>query len=186
MITKYFSTNSLAEMEISLRQAAEDQGYTILGVYDLSGRLRDKGYPTRHEVRVFELCHPATYCKMLERDPVTAAVLPFRIAAHAVEGGVQLSAISLAPLAFTLDLSEADPLLLNVEMRIREIMAAASKPRQAPAPPASRQRIDPSRHQGAMEGQMDRMRGQIPQRIDRKGTKVEDLAGTGVHDAQGG
>ncbi len=29
-------------------------------------------------------------------------------------------------------------------------------------------------------------RGSIPQRIDRKGSKVEDLAGTGEHDAAGG
>jgi hypothetical protein len=30
------------------------------------------------------------------------------------------------------------------------------------------------------------MRHTIPQRIDRKGTKVEDLAGTGQHDSPGG
>jgi hypothetical protein len=29
-------------------------------------------------------------------------------------------------------------------------------------------------------------RGTIPQRIDSKGTKVEDLAGTGQHDSPGG
>jgi hypothetical protein len=38
---------------------------------------------------------------------------------------------------------------------------------------------------GATEDQMD-VRGTIPQRIDRTGTKVEDLAGTGTHDSSGG
>jgi hypothetical protein len=38
---------------------------------------------------------------------------------------------------------------------------------------------------GATEEQMD-SRGTIPQRIDRKGTKIEDLAGTGQHDSPGG
>jgi hypothetical protein len=38
---------------------------------------------------------------------------------------------------------------------------------------------------GATEEQMD-LRGTIPQRIDRKGTKIEDLAGTGQHDSPGG
>lgn len=38
---------------------------------------------------------------------------------------------------------------------------------------------------GATEDQMD-MRGTIPQRIDRIGTKVEDLAGTGEQDSPGG
>lgn len=38
---------------------------------------------------------------------------------------------------------------------------------------------------GATEDQMD-IRGAIAQRIDRKGTKIEDLAGTGEHDSSGG
>ncbi len=38
---------------------------------------------------------------------------------------------------------------------------------------------------GATEDQMD-IRATVPQRIDRKGTKVEDLAGTGEHDSSGG
>ena len=38
---------------------------------------------------------------------------------------------------------------------------------------------------GATEEQVD-MRSTIPQRIDKAGTKVEDLAGTGVHDGSGG
>jgi hypothetical protein len=38
---------------------------------------------------------------------------------------------------------------------------------------------------GATEDQVD-TRDTIPQRIDRKGTKVEDLAGTGQHDSPGG
>ena len=38
---------------------------------------------------------------------------------------------------------------------------------------------------GATEDQVD-LRGTIPQRIDRLGTKVEDLAGTGEQDSPGG
>jgi len=38
---------------------------------------------------------------------------------------------------------------------------------------------------GATEEHVD-ARDTIPQRIDRKGTKVEDLAGTGQHDSSGG
>ncbi len=38
---------------------------------------------------------------------------------------------------------------------------------------------------GATEDQVD-MRDTVPQRIDRLGTKVEDLAGTGEHDGSGG
>jgi hypothetical protein len=38
---------------------------------------------------------------------------------------------------------------------------------------------------GATEEQVD-MKDTVPQRIDRKGTKIEDLAGTGEQDSQGG
>jgi hypothetical protein len=38
---------------------------------------------------------------------------------------------------------------------------------------------------GATEEQVD-MRDTVPQRIDKKGTKIEDLAGTGEHDGSGG
>jgi hypothetical protein len=38
---------------------------------------------------------------------------------------------------------------------------------------------------GATENKTD-MRGIVPQHLDNKGTKVEDIAGTGEHDSQGG
>ena len=38
---------------------------------------------------------------------------------------------------------------------------------------------------GATEDQMN-VRGAVPQRIDKKGTKIEDMAGTGEHDGIGG
>jgi len=38
---------------------------------------------------------------------------------------------------------------------------------------------------GATEDQMD-MRGTVPQRTDKVGTKIEDEAGTGEQDSQGG
>ena len=38
---------------------------------------------------------------------------------------------------------------------------------------------------GAKETEVD-LKDTVPQRIDKKGTKVEDLAGTGDHDSSGG
>ena len=44
---------------------------------------------------------------------------------------------------------------------------------------------DRSSNLGATEGQVS-ARATLPQRIDCHGSKVEDMAGTGQHDAQGG
>ena len=41
------------------------------------------------------------------------------------------------------------------------------------------------RHIGATEDQVD-MKDTVPQRIDKQGHKLEDMAGTGEHDSQGG
>ena len=38
---------------------------------------------------------------------------------------------------------------------------------------------------GATEGKVD-MRDTVPERINKQGAKVEDMAGTGEHDSQGG
>lgn len=38
---------------------------------------------------------------------------------------------------------------------------------------------------GATEDETD-MAGTVPQRVDNRGTKIEDIAGTGEHDSQGG
>jgi hypothetical protein len=38
---------------------------------------------------------------------------------------------------------------------------------------------------GATENEMN-MRGTVPEHMDNRGTKVEDIAGTGEHDSQGG
>ena len=40
-------------------------------------------------------------------------------------------------------------------------------------------------HNGATEDQVD-MKATIPQRIDRHGSKAEDIAGTGEHGSSGG
>ena len=59
-------------------------------------------------------------------------------------------------------------------------MAAAHLPEKAvPSPDRKLSGI------GATENQMD-IRGAIAQRIDSKGSKIEDLAGTGETDTKGG
>jgi hypothetical protein len=52
-------------------------------------------------------------------------------------------------------------------------------------PPPADARVRKLSGIGATEDQVD-MRDTVPQRIDRLGTKIEDLAGTGEHDGSGG
>ena len=49
----------------------------------------------------------------------------------------------------------------------------------------SQKAAEADRHIGATEDQVD-MRDTVPQRINKKGDKLEDMAGTGEHDSKGG
>jgi hypothetical protein len=90
----------------------------------------------------------------------------------------------MSPLDFCRLLNRPDlaPLALPLENLLRSILDEASKPSDA-----IMQAAGGKRHGGlgATEEQMS-LRGAIPQRIDQRGTKVEELGGTGEHDAQGG
>ena len=64
------------------------------------------------------------------------------------------------------------------------IVVERSAPPPSPASPAASSAVTDS-SVGATEGQVD-MKDTIPERINKQGTKVEDIAGVGGHDSQGG
>ncbi len=70
---------------------------------------------------------------------------------------------------------------------IREIAGAKRLGSRAPVSPAGSAASTGPYDQslGATEDEIN-MSGTVPQRIDKRGSKVEDLAGTGAHDAPGG
>jgi hypothetical protein len=63
------------------------------------------------------------------------------------------------------------------------VVERAAPPPGAPGATRNAAATDPS--VGATENKVD-MRDTVPQHVDRKGTKIEDIAGTGEHDSQGG
>jgi hypothetical protein len=111
-----------------------------------------------------------------------SAFLPCRIAAYSQAGRVTLA--SLSPLEFCRVLNRPDlaPLAAPLEELLLRIMEEAAHAAAVPESPAA------GKHRGglgATEEQMN-VRGSIPQRIDCRGSKLEDVAGTGEHDSQGG
>jgi hypothetical protein len=63
-----------------------------------------------------------------------------------------------------------------------DVVVERSTPPESPAPPSA-PATDSS--VGATEDQVD-MKGTVPQHVNDKGTKIEDIAGTGEIDSQGG
>jgi hypothetical protein len=131
---------------------------------------------------VFSICAGELYAALLAADIRISAFLPCRIAAYSEGGRTVLASASPLDLCRPLNRADLAPLLTPLEGLLRRIMESAAASRAAAAAAVA------GAHTGGLGATEDQMsvRGSIPQRIDCKGTKVEDLAGTGTYDAQGG
>jgi hypothetical protein len=160
------SIHRLDQIEIGLRYAAERHGGSVLSASRMGG-----------EALTFTLCLPDLYAPLLAADVRFAAFLPSRIAACAHGGAMTLETFSPREFCRLLHRPELEPLAVPLEDALRDIM-------QEVAQPMARTASAQSEH-CATEEQVN-MRAAVPQRIDCHGTKIEELAGVGTHDAQGG
>lgn len=170
------SEQKLQDVEAALRRAARRLEASVLSVIHVGQHLAEE------DAFVFCICASGLYPALLAADIRMSAFLPCRIAAYSQAGRVVLEAVS--PLEFCRLLNRLDlaPLALPLEDLLRRIMEETAKPLAASPQTAA------GAHTGGLGATEDQMniRGSIPQRIDCKGTKVEELGGTGEHDAQGG
>ena len=163
----------LDQIEMGLPQAAQRHGGSILSAMH-SGRA----LPAGTEATVFAVGLPEHYPQLLSRDIRFAAFLPARIAACVHAGSVTLEALSPREFCRMLHRPDLEPQAAALEETLRAIMEDAAKAHAHAAAADST-----SCH--ATEDQVN-MRAALPQRIDSHGTKVEELAGVGSHDSQGG
>ena len=174
------ATQRFDQIEMGLRMAAERHGGSVLAVSHVGHLLRPEQGLEGADAMVFTLCFSGLYAPLLRADIRFAAFLPSRIAVCAKESGVFLETISPREYCRLLHRPEVEPLAASLEDTLRLVMeeTAHGRPHKAEASDA------PGDHR-ATEDQIN-MRAALPQRIDCHGTKVEELAGTGVHDSQGG
>jgi hypothetical protein len=172
------SDHPLGSIEPAIRRAAHHHEASVLMVSHVGQHV----VAGSDDAIVFGICSAELYGALLGADIRMAAFLPCRIAAYSQQGRVTLA--SLSPLEFCRLLHRPDlaPLATPLEDLLLRIMKEAAQPSAEAAQAAA------GAHRGglgATEEQMN-VRGSIPQRIDCRGTKVEELAGTGDHDSQGG
>jgi uncharacterized protein (DUF302 family) len=170
------TTKRLDQIQLGLRMAAERHGGSVLAVSHVGQLLREEQSLQGDDALTFTLCFPDLYAPLLRSDIRFAAFLPSRIAVCARRDGTILEAISPRDYCRLLHRPEIEPLAGALEDTLRVVLEEAAH-----------------RHAGAAEASthsptedLVNMRAALPQRIDCHGTKVEELAGTGVHDAQGG
>ncbi|HTQ54497.1 MAG TPA: DUF302 domain-containing protein [Bryobacteraceae bacterium] len=168
------STVGWDQIESAVRSAAHRHGASLTVVSHL-------GQPQR-EALVFTLYHAKCYTALLEADIRFAGFLPCRVAAWQEGDGVTLQAFTPSEYCRILDRPDLEPAAAPLDDVLKSLLDDATRPHAASA--RTRSGAGPS-HWGATEDQVN-MRAALPQRIDYRGTKVEDEAGTGQHDSPGG
>jgi len=171
------TTRRLDQVELELRAAAGRHGGSVLAVSHVgqlvgSGRTMDAT-----DAITFTLCFSDLYEPLLRSEIRFAAFLPSRIAVSARGEGVILEAISPREYCRLLHRPEIEPLAASLEETLRTVMEEAA---HRPAHPVEAE----SEHLPTED--LINMRAALPQRIDCRGTKIEEMAGTGVHDSAGG
>jgi len=168
MILERVSPLRLIDVEAALRRAVRRRRASIAAV-------EPAGAAT-----VFTILHPDLYAMLLSADARFAALLPCRIAAYAAGDGIKLAAVSPVAFASSFGRTDLKALAASAEGMLNDILDQATHPlTQAAAGGHAESGL------GATEDQMN-MRGAVPQRIDSRGSKVEELAGTGEQDSRGG
>jgi hypothetical protein len=168
------STFTLDQVEAVVRAAAHRHNASLTVVSHL-------GEPQR-EAFVFTLYHSKLYSALLAADIRFAGFLPCRVAAWLEADGVMLQAMTPTQFCRILGRPDLEPAAAPLDELLKQILEDAAKPLTATA--KSRPGAGPSQW-GATEDQVN-MRAALPQRIDYRGTKVEDEGGTGEHDSPGG
>ena len=176
------STVKFEAIELVLKTVAQGHNSSVLVVSHLGPSHQDGSAGGPHDAFVFTLCHSKLYTALLAADIRFAGFLPCRVAAWPDAGGVMLEAMTPSEYCQILDRTDLVPLAAPLEKALRDILEDASQPLAVSA--RGRPGARPSTW-AATEDQVN-MRDTLPQRVDCRGTKVEEEGGTGAHDAPGG
>ncbi len=166
------STHGFHATETRLRMAAKQAGGTVLAITDMSSLLRTGA--AEGAAMSLTLCFTELYTPLLAADIRFAAFLPARVAVCETSAGTFLETISPRECCRVLHRVDLEPEATRLEDWLRGVIECAAFAAPSAAVPYQ-----------ATEEQVN-LRATLPQRVDCVGTKIEDLAGTGKVDAQGG
>lgn len=169
------STHGFHATETRLRMATKQSGGTVLAITDMSSLLRASAASAEPAAAMsLTLCFTELYAPLLAGDVRFAAFLPARVAVCETSAGTFIETISPRECCRILHREDLEPAAARLEEWLRGVIECAAVSAASADVPYK-----------ATEDQVN-MRATLPQRVDCVGTKIEDLAGTGKVDSQGG
>ena len=167
MVVERVSPLKLNAVEAALRRAVRRRRASVAAVEPAGATI------------VFTILQPDLYSMLLSAEVRFAAFLPCRIAAYPAGDGVKLVAMSPVEFVRALPRPDLEGIATAAENLLNEILEETAHPVMAATGGHAESGW------GATEDQVN-MRGALPQRIDKRGSKLEEIAGTGQHDSHGG
>lgn len=175
------SSVKLGDLESVMKAVAHRHNAQVTVISHLEEPRQAKAGPTR-EAMVFTFYHPRLHTALLSADIRFAGFLPCRVAAWPEKGGLMLQALAPSEFCRALGRTDLEQMALPLDGLLRGILEDAAKPLTASA----QKRGGAETSSGAATEDQVNMQATVAQRIDYRGTKIEDEAGTGRHDSSGG
>jgi len=125
MILSVNSSKSFAEIDTSLREAAQRHKFGILNVLDLKQTLSQKGIPLGPECRVYDVCNPQAAAAALNADMSVSAVLPCRISIYQNGPTLTIATVKPTDLMKATGLKGVSDLASQIEQEVLAIMREA-------------------------------------------------------------
>lgn len=126
MIYSVRTSKSLAEIDQSLREAAQRHKFGVLNVLDLRQTLSNKGFDLGRECRVYDVCNPNAAMQALGADMTASAVLPCRISVFSDGSSTTLSTVQPTDLMRATGLAGVEALAAEIEREIVAMMNEAA------------------------------------------------------------
>lgn len=84
---------NIADIVEKIEQAAKDNDFGVLDIYDLKQKMASKGVDFTSECRIIEVCNPKIAKEVLENNIEISTMLPCRISVYEQDGKVKIATI---------------------------------------------------------------------------------------------
>ena len=125
MLYEVETHNSIEQIDLALRAAANKHQFGVLGVHDLQDALAKKGVTLGKPCLVYEVCNPHQAKKALDINAAFSSMLPCRISVYGTDHGYRLSTVLPTALGKFFAGAGIEPIAREVENDVKEIMQEA-------------------------------------------------------------
>ena len=125
MLYEKEATGSVDEVRLKVEEATMANGFSVMAVINLKGKMAAKGVEFGPECQIVEVCNPVQARKVLEANMALSTALPCRISVYEESGKVKVATIKPTAIIGLFGSHELGPVATSVEETIIRIIDTA-------------------------------------------------------------